>query len=345
MRVSLPKEDLDHILENSSASLGRLNHKSVFITGASGFIGSWLAEALAYANQTWRTNTKIGVLVRNPDKFKAMYPHIIDPISAIGNRIEVFRGDMTLFNAPANRVFNYVIHCANRAVSAGSAGKNKAGAEHIVNFARRHGTERLLFLSSGAVYGKRKVEGFFTEKDKPIEPNAYGQSKLECEKEILGGLGDIASAGRLFSFAGPRLPLDGQFAVGNFVRNAIHGEPIVLKGDGSPVRSYLYVSDLVIWLLKILTHGSPAGIYNVGSSIPITIADLADRVSTLVSPHPPVLLGTLPDTGQGSHFYVPDTLKAREELRLLQSVGLDDAIKKMARYSATEACSQGLPIR
>jgi len=338
MRAKIPNYDLDHIIEKSSVSLGRLNHKSIFITGASGFIGSWLVEALAHANQTWRTNTQIGVLARSPAKFSAKYPYITDPIS--GNRVEVFRGEMSLFNIPINRSFDYVIHCANS-----SPASNKKGAEHIVKFARSHGTERLLFLSSGAAYGKRRVEGFFTERNKPIEPNAYGRSKLECENIILGGINGLASSARLFSFIGPRLPLDGQFAVGNFIQNAIHGEPIVVKSDGSSIRSYMYAGDLVIWILKILTHGSPSEIYNVGSSVPITISDLADKVSELVTPHPPVLRGTLPSNGQGSHLYVPNTMKAKDELGLFTYIGLDESIQRMAAYAVTEAYSTSCQTR
>ena len=76
---------------------------------------------------------------------------------------------------------------------------------------------------------------------------------------------------RGFALCGPWLPLESDFAFGNFVGAAMRGGPVVVSGDGTPVRSYLYSADMVAWLWTLLLRGANGRAYNVGSAHAVTI--------------------------------------------------------------------------
>jgi nucleoside-diphosphate-sugar epimerase len=103
-----------------------------------------------------------------------------------------------------------------------------------------------------------------------------------------------------------------------------------VKGDGTPVRSYLYASDLVVWLWTMLLRGAPGRAYNVGSEHAISIGDLAHRVAALLGGS--VKIGKAPVPGKPAHWHVPSTARVRAELGLEEIVAVDEAIVRTARW-------------
>jgi dTDP-glucose 4,6-dehydratase len=169
----------------------------------------------------------------------------------------------------------------------------------------------------------------------PMDPNsAYGEGKRVGE--LLCAIahkehGLETTIARCFAFVGPHLPLDAHFAIGNFIRDAIKGEPITVQ-DGSPYRSYLYAADLAIWLWTILFKGEACHPYNVGSDQEITIADLAHTVANAMSGS---VLAPISDrsTNSASPSYVPSTLRIMSELEIELPINLVQAIIKILNYS------------
>jgi dTDP-glucose 4,6-dehydratase len=205
----------------------------------------------------------------------------------------------------------------------------------VLEFARTHGTSRFLFTSSGAVYGRQPPDLTHIPEDYPCEPvTAYGKAKRGSESlcsTYAQKYGFAALIGRLFAFSGPRLPLDRNFALGNFIRDVLAGGPIRIQGDGTPYRSYLYAADLAVWLWTILVDGKSCRPYNIGSGEAVTIADLAGIVGGMDGV--PVQIAKIPVAGTPAERYVPCVQKASQELGLRAVIALQEGVQRMYEWA------------
>jgi len=326
---SLPDSDLDHVVQHAASAFKALAGARIFITGGTGFVGSWLIESLLRAE----LGASVVVLTRDPERYSKTNPRL-----AGHPALEVLRGDVLTFKFPEGR-FPYLIHAATPDPSLEA---DAAGMRHVLEFATSHGIRRFLFTSSGAMYGKQPPEmthipeDYGTEMPVMGEITTYGLAKRASEAMLAtygrqhGFAGVIA---RLFAFTGPRLPLDANFAVGNFVRDVLAGGPIRIQGDGTPYRSYLYAADLAAWLWTLLVHGEPFRPYNVGSGDGLTIAELAGVVAEATVPGTPIEIAQRPVSGAPAIRYVPSVERAERELGLRPVVTLEEGVRRMYEWS------------
>jgi len=261
-----------------------------------------------------------------------------NPGAARHPALQVLQGDVLTFKFPTGE-FPYLIHAATPAPTLEA---DAEGMRHVLEFAASHGTRRFLFTSSGAVYGKQPPEITHIPEDyggdTPVtgEITPYGLAKraseamLETYGRWHGFEGVIA---RLFAFSGPGLPLDRNFAVGNFVRDVLAGGPIRIQGDGTPCRSYLYAADMAAWLWTLVVHGKPFRPYNVGSGDGLTIAELAGVVAEATVPGTPIEIAQRPVTGAPAVRYVPSVERAERELGLRPVVTLEEGVRRMYEWS------------
>jgi dTDP-glucose 4,6-dehydratase len=335
-------QDLDHILNHTPSLWEEVRRQRLFITGGTGFFGHWLLESLLWANDILELDVKIVLLSRNPEAFAKKYPQL-----AHHPAVSWVQGDVKTFEFPEGE-FPYVIHAASEGdVKLAQENPLKIfdtivdGTHHVLEFARTHGTKKILFTSSGAVYGRQPPELTHIPEDyngapETMEPHsAYGEGKRAAE--MLCSLysrqyGFETKIARCFAFVGPHLPLDANFAIGNFIRDALKGGPIVIQGDGTPYRSYLYAADLAIWLWTILFRGKSCRAYNVGSENDHTIARLAQTVVNTVAPNIPIQISKKHIQGQPNGRYAPMTLRAKTELNLQEFIKLPDAIQRTAQW-------------
>jgi dTDP-glucose 4,6-dehydratase len=139
---------------------------------------------------------------------------------------------------------------------------------------------------------------------------------------------------RLFAFIGPYLPLNENYAAGNFLRDALSGGPIRISGDGTPLRSYLYAADLAIWLWTILFRGESAAPYNVGSPDSVTIHNLARHIADAIDPTIRIEIARPVQPGIPAARYVPCTRRAEEGLGLRAWIPLRESIRRTSQWHA-----------
>jgi len=339
--------DLDHILTHTEGLWEELRGERLFITGGTGFFGCWLLESFIQANNKFNLNASALVLTRDYDVFKKNMPHLAkNPI------IQFHIGDIKDFNFPEGE-FSHIIHAAATSASATFKGEDPLlkfdtvveGTRHTLEFAVQCHAKKFLLTSSGAVYGKQPsnmthiAEEYCGAPDPTDLNSAWGESKRAAE--FLCALysrkyGIEAKIARCFSFVGPRLPLDIHYAIGNFIRDGLRKKPIIIKGDGSPYRSYLYIADLVIWLWTILFRGKVCRPYNVGSEEEIDIYTLAKIVAQTFQPELEVRVMEKRMPNRFVERYVPSTQRAFRELDLHQVIDLKESIKRTIRWYSSE---------
>ena len=292
-----------------------LRGKRVFVTGGTGFFGKWLIAGLQQAG------AKVTVLSRDPEAFIRQFPEAASFFAFI-------RGDVATFSQEVGT--DFILHGAADSSSVVDEAERcrviVEGTRRMVTLAKKNHA-RLLFVSSGAVYGALAGQpGGAKEEDGVESLTAYGEAKREAERLCADHV-----TGRAFAFLGPWLPLDAHFAAGNFLRDAIRGGPVLVRGDGTALRSYLYPADLVVWLLRLLVRGESGRAYNVGSDEFVTTAELARRIAEQVEPRPEVVIQSLQPQGP-QNIYVPDIARARAELRLEVAIPLRDAIARTLEF-------------
>jgi nucleoside-diphosphate-sugar epimerase len=330
---ALPSRDLEHVLAHSGNVWQSLAGSRVFITGGTGFVGTWLVESLLHATDRLNLGISATVLTRDAQRY-----YETNPSAAQHPAIQVLQGDVLTFEYPPGE-FPFVIHAA---MPDPAPEADAEGMRHILEFAATHGTVRFLFTSSGAIYGRQPPELTHIPEDHAIEPpvtgeiTAYGMAKRVSESLLVeygNQHGFAALIARLFAFTGPRLPLDANFAAGNFIRDTLAGGPIRIQGDGTPYRSYLYAADLAVWLGTILVHGKACRPYNVGSGQAVTIAELAGVVAEATVPGTPVEIAQTPVPEAPAMRYVPSVERAERELGLRPAIALEEGVRRMYEWA------------
>lgn len=297
--------------------------KKILLTGGTGFFGKSILDMVRRKELTGYDFT---ILSRNPEKFLQNFPEFngLPGVSFIAGDVR----DFTVYDS-----FDAMILGATPASTEVPDEEMRSiiidGTRHSLEIARKCGVKKLLFISSGAVYGKQTVAK--VPENTPCNPvTAYGKGKVEAEKMCFAS-GIPAVAARCFAFAGKYLDRHAHFAIGNFIADALAGKEIIVKGDGTPLRSYLYADDLVNWLFKLLGNGCPGQAYNVGSDQALSIAELARLVARIVSPGLPVRIMHSPVPGTIGIPYIPDISLSRKNGLSSEKFSLTEAIRQSAQ--------------
>mgnify|MGYP001439115751 FL=1 len=242
--------------------------------------------------------------------------------------------------------FTHVIHAAADSTNVTELSDTQRyeqiveGTKNVLNLVRDYfPMSKLLFVSSGGVYGKMLPnkksfsETDVLESDILDSSNIYAISKREAEHLCLNYHDKYnlnISIARCFCFSGIHLPLDVHFAIGNFVNDVNNNNNIIIKGDGESVRSYLDQDDLIEWFIEILKNDSFKNtIYNIGSEDSISIKDLAMLIKKLSNKKIDVEILNESNNNLRKTVYVPDCEKIIKKFNLVQKVSLSESIAKM----------------
>lgn len=264
---------------------------SLLIIGGTGFFGKSILDFFNRNGLDAWSIDKIFVMARNPNKLHLEAPELLSP------KVELIEGDIA--SVQSLPYADYVIHAAASTDASKYLSHGDEERKNIImgtlNYCRLaplyHQNSKIVFCSSGAVYGRQPESVRFLAEDMCLgdagglseSKRSYAYAKRDSEKAIekLGVLNNMnVSIARCFAFVGKYLPRDQHFAIGNFIGNILSGKPIVSRAEYKVIRTYMHSDDLVIWLMTICSSSNAQSpTFNVGSSEEIDIRTLAVMLS------------------------------------------------------------------
>ena len=262
---------------------------TLLVIGGTGFFGKSILDLFQQGKLAYYGISKIIIGARRIDSFFYEYPELIN------KNVELLKIDINTCDILPHA--DFVIHAATSSEASNyfDLYANQIKIEKsITNYCRLakiyHRFSKIVYCSSGAVYGQQSMhveklteENLYGEfNDKFEYKKNYSKIKIAAEKAILDLSNDglNVSIARCFSFYGKYLPRDQHFAYGNFISAAEKGDPIIVTATHPVIRSYMNADDMVHALIRIsLESNIKENIYNVGSSNPIEIRDLAKKIA------------------------------------------------------------------
>ena len=265
----------------------KLSNSNILITGATGLIGSCLVEVLMS-----RPNKDYHVYAsgRNEERAKARFAEFAEDPAFHFFKYDVMKpleGDIR---------FDYIIHAASNASPNFFATKpveiiksNIDGVSNLMDYGMEHGLKRLLFVSSGEVYGEGDGCVFTEDYSGYVNPTSprscYPSSKRAAETLCVsyGAEYEVETViARPSHTYGPNFTESDNRVYAQFIRNVLKGEDIVMKSTGAQFRSWCYVVDCASALLYILLKGENGQAYNIAdASSNISIKELAEMIASI----------------------------------------------------------------
>ena len=321
--------DIRNIVESDSISWNVLEGASVFITGATGLIGSLLCRTLLAANDVRRLNMHVYGLIRSTEKAQSIFGELLER-----DDFSLVTGDITGAVSIDCRI-DYIFHCASVTASKIMVSKPVEtlmtaveGTRNMLELAKAENVRAFVYASSMEVYGSFSDLGHdVTEEDLGyIDPLAvrsnYPESKRLCENMCIAYFMEYGVPVRMArlaqTFGAGILPGENR-VFAQFARSAIRGEDIVLHTKGLSEGNYCYTSDTIKGLLMIALVGRDGEAYNISNpDTHTTIADMARMVCDDIAGGAIKVIFDIPESN--TFGYAADT-KMKLDSGKLQALG------------------------
>ncbi len=275
----------------------KIKGKSFLISGATGMLGSLMTDLILYGNRHHEWNCKVIAMVRNPEKAKNRFRGMKEP-----DGLQLVQADLGTEFGPeiAEQVgyADYIIHLASNTHPRQYATdpvntvlSNIIGTNNLLKLATEVSAKRFVLLSSVEIYGENRGDAEKFEEsycgyiDCATLRAGYPEGKRAAETLCYAyaqqdGV-DFVTV-RLARAYGPTLQRSDTKAMSQFIWNALAGEQIVLKSEGTQQYSYIYAGDAVRGILWLLTEGDGQEAYNLsGKDSDIRLKDLAQSIADL----------------------------------------------------------------
>lgn len=343
-------EDTKYIIETCQPQnlLSKLKNKTFLVTGASGMVGSYIVYTLLKLNSEYDANIKIKALIRNENKLNEYIKN--------NRNVDIIVQDIIKPLDIAGSI-DFIIHAASptspkimkdKPVETNFA--NTIGTANTLNLAKEKNTQSYLFISSREIYGE-PLEGqnIFTEEGplgevNPLVPrNGYAEGKKAAENMCVSFKEEYGLNTKIVRLAhtyGPGMSIYDGRVQADFLNNILHNQNIILKSDGSSVRTYTYIADAIVAIFLVLLNSKDI-VYNIADeNSKTTIKELAE---TLIKMNPDKKLKLLFDIPKEPEKGIApfkngilSTQKIRNELSWKPSYNIVDGFSRTIKHLEEE---------
>jgi len=347
-------EDLIYMCAHLAEEFAAMSGANLLITGGAGFLGYYLVQSVLHWNQDVEEARQIRVTVCD-NYVRGLPSWLLDLEGEDG--VTLLRHSITNPLPGDLPDFQFIIHAAGiasptyyRAHPLETMDANVNGLRYLLDYAARQKEthrrfEGFLFFSSSEIYGDPDPAYIPTPEHYRGNVSCTGPRACYDESKRYGEtlcvtfaqqFGLPVRVARPFNNYGPGLKITDRRVLPDFARDVFAGRDIVLLSDGSPRRTFCYISDAVIGYYKVLVKGRSGEAYNIGVETPeISVLELAERVATLAS-NEFGYAGKVVTKASDEQVYLVDNpvrrcpviQKARSELGYCPSVSLDDGLRR-----------------
>lgn len=254
-----------------------LEGKTLFLSGATGMLGSFLVDLVMRRNESVPTGLKCGLICvgRNADTARWRFArwlsepefHFVEHDITVPLDVLPCHADFFIHGASTSHPVEYSTQPINTVLA------NVLGARNVLELAAKETKSRTLLLSSVEIYGENRGDTELFDEDycgylncntlRAGYPEAKRVSEALCQAYI-AEKGVDATIIRLPRCYGPTMKIEDSKAIAQFIKNGVRGEDIVLKSKGEQVYSFAYAPDAVLGMLWVLLRGGTGQAYNLG---------------------------------------------------------------------------------
>ena len=302
-------EDI-HAIIHAVGDWQNIQNTNVLITGASGFIASYIVEVLLALNTTKESNLHVYALARSRDKFWKRFSH-----HQQNKHLTLIHSDVSAdYREKLPKNLAYVIHAASNASPkyygsdpVGTLKANTAGTAGLLEICHEYHVKKFLYISSSEVYGQPSKTPTGETDFGPVDPmmvrSCYAESKRMGENMCISWQQQYSvpvNILRPFHTYGPGMDLNDGRVYADFIKNVIHHEPIQLNSNGLSQRAFCYLKDAVEGIFQVLLKGADGHAYNLGNDKEeISILKLAEKLQSMYPQQVEKVVVNAPPSQQG----------------------------------------------
>lgn len=336
---------------SNNVDIKRFSGKTILLTGAGGFLGTYFTHFFLNLNDLGKLEQKCKIICL--DNFSRGKPKWLDGFK---NRKDLIILEKNIVESNQFPLCDFIIHAASiaspiyyRIYPIETMDANVIGLRNLLEFYKTNKCESFLYFSTSEIYGDPDESNIPTKETYRGNVSCTGPRACYDESKRYGETLSVnfwkqydfpIKIARPFNNYGPGLKLTDKRVIPDFFKNILDGNDITLLSDGKATRTFCYISDAVTGYLKILLSNHNGESFNIGTESPeISMVELAEKIVEVLNVPNKIIYSKSLDKEyltDNPQRRCPDLSKSKKMLNYYPKIGLELGLKRIYKYYKTE---------